>query len=99
MKYLIIKDIKKRKNYNKLEMKIFYLKSLVNITNLDKDLREKLYFKLQKYQKKISSIRLKNRCVVTYRSKSIYRDVKISRIFFRQTASDGLINGVRKSSW
>ena len=39
------------------------------------------------------------RCQICGRPHSVYRDFGICRICFRKMASEGLIPGVRKSSW
>jgi small subunit ribosomal protein S14 len=44
-------------------------------------------------------IRLHNRCKLTGRPKGYMRQFGISRITFREMASEGLIPGVRKASW
>ena len=46
-----------------------------------------------------SSIRMRNRCKLTGRSRGYMRQFGISRITFREMASKGLIPGVRKASW
>lgn len=45
------------------------------------------------------STRRVNRCQVCGRSRGYMRDFKMCRICFRELANDGLIVGVRKSSW
>ena len=40
-----------------------------------------------------------NRCVLTGRSRAVYRDLKISRIMLRELANKGELTGIRKSSW
>jgi small subunit ribosomal protein S14 len=44
-------------------------------------------------------IRLHNRCKLTGRPKGYMRQFGVSRITFREMASEGLIPGVRKASW
>ena len=44
-------------------------------------------------------IRLHNRCKITGRPKGYIRLFGISRIQFREMASNGLIPGVKKASW
>ncbi len=44
-------------------------------------------------------IRLHNRCQITGRPKGYMRQFGISRIQFREMASNGLIPGVKKASW
>ena len=54
---------------------------------------------LQAIPKNANPIRLHNRCKVTGRPKGYIRQFGISRIQFRETASAGLIPGVKKASW
>jgi len=54
---------------------------------------------LQKLPPNSNPIRLHNRCKLTGRPKGYMRKFGISRINFREMASNGLIPGVRKSSW
>ena len=46
-----------------------------------------------------SKVKIKNKCVVTDRSRSILSHYKVSRLTFRKYAAQGLFNGIRKSSW
>ncbi|MCB1231132.1 MAG: 30S ribosomal protein S14 [Verrucomicrobiae bacterium] len=46
-----------------------------------------------------SPTRLVNRCEVTGRRRGFLRRFRMSRIAFREAASQGLIPGVTKSSW
>ncbi|MDP4210370.1 MAG: 30S ribosomal protein S14 [Bacteroidota bacterium] len=46
-----------------------------------------------------SPVRLHNRCLLTGRPKGYIRQFGISRITFREMASNGLIPGVKKASW
>lgn len=45
------------------------------------------------------SSRKVRRCSITGRPRGFMRDFGISRIAFRKMASEGLLPGVRKSSW
>lgn len=55
--------------------------------------------KLQSLPKNSSPVRLHNRCMLTGRPKGYMRAFGISRICFREMASNGLIPGVKKASW
>ena len=55
--------------------------------------------KLQAIPKNANPIRLHNRCKLTGRPKGFIRQFGISRIKFREMASNGLIPGVKKASW
>jgi len=57
------------------------------------------YLALQKLPKNASPVRLHNRCKLTGRPKGYMRQFGVSRINFREMASNGLIPGVRKASW
>lgn len=57
------------------------------------------YEALQALPKNASPVRLHNRCKLTGRPKGYMRQFGISRIQFREMASNGLIPGVRKASW
>ena len=52
----------------------------------------------QQREPKFSS-RKYTRCSVCGRPKSVLRDFGLCRICFRKMASEGLLPGVRKSSW
>ena len=54
---------------------------------------------LQAIPKNADPIRLHNRCKVTGRSRGYIRQFGLSRIQFREMASQGLIPGVKKASW
>jgi small subunit ribosomal protein S14 len=54
---------------------------------------------LQKLPRNASPVRLHNRCNLTGRPKGYIRQFGLSRITFREMASQGLIPGVTKASW
>ena len=57
------------------------------------------YEGLQKLPKNSAAIRMHNRCSLTGRPKGFMRQFGISRVTFREMASQGLIPGVKKASW
>jgi len=57
------------------------------------------YEALQDLPKNSCPVRIHNRCKITGRPKSYMRQFGISRIQFREMASQGLIPGVRTASW
>ena len=68
------------------------------------DVRAKLkaegdYQALDLLPKNSSKVRLRNRCNLTGRGKGYMRMFCISRIKFRELASNGMIPGVTKASW
>ncbi len=54
---------------------------------------------LNQIPKNSSKIRLRNRCQFTGRSRGFLRKFKMSRLCFREMASQGLIPGIVKASW
>lgn len=66
--------------------------------------REKLkaegdYEALHKLPRNSSKVRMHNRCSITGRPKGYMRQFGVSRIVFREMASNGKIPGIKKASW
>ena len=57
------------------------------------------YVGLSRLTRNSNPIRLHNRCKLTGRPKGYMRQFGISRITFREMASQGLIPGIKKASW
>ena len=57
------------------------------------------YQALDKLPRNSSKVRLHNRCKLTGRPKGYMRKFGISRVLFREMASEGKIPGVTKASW
>ncbi|WP_224995876.1 30S ribosomal protein S14 [Cesiribacter sp. SM1] len=57
------------------------------------------YEALDKLPKNASPVRLHNRCKLTGRPRGYMRKFGISRVTFREMASEGKIPGVTKASW
>ena len=57
------------------------------------------YVGLDKLPKNSSPVRLHNRCKLTGRPKGYMRKFGISRVTFREMASEGKIPGIKKASW
>lgn len=60
---------------------------------------KKDYVGLTQLPRDASPTRVVNRCQVTGRRRAFIRRFRISRLAFRELASQGLIPGVTKSSW
>lgn len=99
MSNLIYRDKKKRSIYFKYEIKRLEYKSLLNDLSLPKELRYNVMQLLNKLPRNSSKVRIKNRCILTGRNHSVLRVCKLSRIKFRELASQGLLMGITKSSW
>jgi small subunit ribosomal protein S14 len=81
------REIKRAKLIKKYEAKRAQLKA------------EGDYVGLSRLPKNSNPIRLHNRCKLTGRPRGYMRQFGVSRITFREMASQGLIPGVRKASW
>lgn len=57
------------------------------------------YVALSRLPKNSNPIRLRNRCKLTGRPRGYMRQFGVSRIQFREMASNGLIPGIKKASW
>ena len=99
MKNLIYRDKKKRNLHLKYEIQRLEYKSLLNDLNLSKELRYNMMLALNKLPRNSSKVRIKNRCILTGRPHSVLRICKVSRIKFRELSSQGLLMGIKKSSW
>jgi small subunit ribosomal protein S14 len=60
---------------------------------------KKDYVGLTQLPRNASPTRMTNRCQTSGRRRSFIRRFKLSRIAFRELATQGLIPGVTKSSW
>lgn len=55
--------------------------------------------KLAEMPRNSSPTRVRNRCEVSGRPRSVYRKLKLSRIALRDLGNKGLVPGLVKSSW
>lgn len=67
--------------------------------NLSEEEREQARIALNKMPRDSSPCRLRNRCQLTGRARGYLRKFNLSRLSFRELASNGMIPGVTKSSW
>ena len=86
---LIDKFSKRRKN----------LKLKIKDKNLSLEERISFQNKLNELPRNSSSIRHRNRCQLTGRSRGVYRKFGLSRIKIRELSMTGDLPGVVKSSW
>lgn len=61
--------------------------------------RREAQAKIRKMPRDASPTRYRNRCQLTGRPRAYIRKFGISRIAFRELSLEGMIPGVRKSSW
>lgn len=99
MKYLNNKDLKIRTKILTTELEKLRLKAIFRENKLPSALRFLLIQRLSMMSKKSSVCRVKNRCLVTNRGKSVYRDFLLNRSTLREYIGQDFIPGLRKSSW
>lgn len=99
MKKTIKQNINQRYLFKQFEKQRLTLKIISKNLNLKKKIRFKLKERWITFENITSITRIKNICILTGRSRSIYRFLKLSRIQFRKLASQGLLPGISKYSW
>jgi small subunit ribosomal protein S14 len=88
-----------RKKFQNFELKSKLLTSLVKNRSFKSSIRWYISVINSQKRKKSSKVRIKNRCVLSNRSRSIYRFARLSRLFLRDPLYIGHLPGLRKSYW
>ena len=96
---LIQRNLKRERLVKKYSKKRLSLKKIVMNKKTNPEDRIDAINKLSKLPKNSFPCRLRNRCIITGRARGNYRKFKLSRIAFRELASDGKLPGIIKSSW
>jgi len=99
MKNIVRRDQKRRNLFYKNELKRVQYKSIIKDFSIPGETKDQCVYKLNKIARNSSKVRIKNRCILTGRGKAVYSFCRLSRIRFREAASQGLLLGVSKSSW
>jgi ribosomal protein S14 len=100
-----IKDLKLRSKYLKSEYKLkskkFVFINLISNINNDTTTKSLLYKML--YLKLLKKNTYKNkilkRCLITDRTKSVYKPFNLSRSIFKDLLQYGLVPGYKKAAW
>jgi ribosomal protein S14 len=98
MKHLCRKDRRRRIRYALYEQRHNSLLSVINNMSLSSFLRAQAYRTLIYLPRDSSVTRIRNRCTLTGRSRSIYMQFGLSRLRFRKLAREGKLNGIQKGS-
>src|SRR6056300_801030 len=85
-----LQNNKKKRLVHKIILKNYYF---------NKNIRWRENQKWFYFNRNTSLTRIKNICILTSRSRSIYRFFKISRIQLRKLASLGYLPGIAKYNW
>ena len=92
------REVKRQKTFQEYYLSRVYCKeALGQRIGLQESVR--IHTKLQRFPRNSSPTRLRNRCKLSGRSRSYYRDFGLSRHFFREIVHQGVLPGVGKSSW
>jgi small subunit ribosomal protein S14 len=95
----IEKNNRRRKMAKNAQAKREKLKAIIADRNKPMEERFAATLKLAEMPRNSSPTRIRNRCELTGRPRSVYRKTKLSRIAMRELGSKGLVPGLVKSSW
>ena len=93
------KDKNRRQLYKKQELRRIGYKSIIQDLSLPAKTRIQFIQRLNTLDRNGSVTRFRNRCIISGRSRGVYRFCRLSRISFRELASQALLVGIAKSSW
>jgi small subunit ribosomal protein S14 len=95
----IIRDLYRRNSVAKAEIQRQILTAQINDLSSSPTQRFQSALLLNSFSRDSSKSRVRARCQLSGRSRGILSQWKLSRILFRKLAQQGLLAGVRKSSW
>ena len=93
------KNNRRKKLADRYAAKRRALKTLIMDQSKPLEERFRAQLKLAKLPRNSARVRVRNRCDVTGRPRSVYRKLGMSRIAIRQLGNSGAIPGLVKSSW
>ena len=95
----IEKNNRRKRMVKKYAAKWAKLKAIASDEKLPVEERFAARLKMATLPRNSHPTRIRNRCALTGRARGNYRKFGISRLMFRELASQGMIPGVTKSSW
>ena len=98
-KSMIVKNIRRKQIVERYKTRRIELKKILKNPKTSEEEKQITRIKLEKMPRDSNPVRIRNRCVVTGRPRAYYRKFGLSRITFRELASQGMIPGVSKASW
>jgi small subunit ribosomal protein S14 len=98
-KALIEKEKRRRQMVKNSHQKRADLKKIIKSLDSSEEVQIKAMDSLNKMKRDTASVRLRNRCRLTGRSRGYMRKFGLSRVCFRELALEGYIPGITKSSW
>jgi len=97
MKHLVFKNKKFRLKFKQLELKN-KIKKFIFIHYSNK-FDNRINLKNFSYSTKISKTKLKRYCILSNRSKGIFRSHSISRLCLKNLITQGILPGYKKAVW
>ena len=97
-KRIFSREFNRQKIVNKYYKNRESLKKSFYIQSTLRD-RIQIQNELQTIPRTSTPFRLRNRCQLSGRSRRYYRNFGLSRHFIRELANQGILPGIRKSSW
>lgn len=99
-KITINKDLNKRKEFVLREKQYRVFRMLSNDLYLPTENRHVIsHSYIYKRYESIRKSYVKNRCILSGRSRSVYSFFKMTRMIFKNLAVKGDVTGLRKNSW
>jgi small subunit ribosomal protein S14 len=96
---MVNREIKRIRMVKKYAAKRTELKKTLANINASEEQREQARQTLQSLPRNASPIRIRNRCQITGRPHGYYRKFGLARNKLRESAMQGFIPGLVKSSW
>lgn len=94
-----LKDAQKRAHFARIEETRKVLRALIRDRSVSPSIRFDMCLELSALPRHSSPSKIKNRCVISGRSKAVYRRFKMSRVCLRELMSMGALPGMKKASW
>lgn len=92
-------DLKRRLIVAEHESLRLQYRAIIHDRTLPYETRALFMSKLSALPRNSSKTRIRNRCIITGRSRGILKQFRISRIVFRELAWKGVLAGIHKASW
>lgn len=99
MRYLVPKDRKKRVRAVPFEFRRQIMRSIYFNQALPGRFRIFCAREIGDFGRDASFVRLRNRCLVTGRARSVVRLFGLSRFQFKRLAAEGFLTGVESTGW
>ncbi len=100
MLHKVLKSYRARQRFALHEGEILVSKVIAMVPSADPIVKRYLISETQMFlSPRNSSTRLNTVCVLTGRTRGVYRDFKMNRMMIRKEAQEGEIPGLRKAVW